>query len=290
MELKQLRVFVAVAKHMSFSQAAKSLFVSQPTLSYQISALEDELNTKLFIRGNPNITLTAKGRELYETVTRILKELDAIEFQTTSSSEHARGENTLAISLPWQLPPGYYLAVSERLKSFTEHFGDYRTEFKHNTFKQCIEDLGSGTVALAFSILRDKDKLPTPMLFFPLIEDEHVFVYDKAHGELALDTLSGEFSVISPLWNKALAAVCEAISAELNLELEAVEAESPEEAAQLLLSGKNLLLYPLSEFERAMRRDFGCIKLAGLQKNILFGTIWNNGNHSKVLKDFVEQL
>jgi DNA-binding transcriptional LysR family regulator len=50
MNLKQLEAFVSIADEGSFSRAAKSLFLTQPTVSAHISSLEQELNVRLFVR------------------------------------------------------------------------------------------------------------------------------------------------------------------------------------------------------------------------------------------------
>ena len=61
MDLRVLRYFLMVAKEQSFTKAAKQLNITQPTLSRQLAALEEELGTKLFNRGGHSITLTGEG-------------------------------------------------------------------------------------------------------------------------------------------------------------------------------------------------------------------------------------
>lgn len=61
MDLRILRYFLMVAKEQSFTKAAKQLNITQPTLSRQLAALEDELETKLFYRSGGKITLTNDG-------------------------------------------------------------------------------------------------------------------------------------------------------------------------------------------------------------------------------------
>lgn len=77
--LQQLEFFRAVARHLSFSQAAKELYTSQPYVSNQIRRLEDRYGVPLFIRSQPRITLTEAGQLLYEHVDRILEDVDELE-------------------------------------------------------------------------------------------------------------------------------------------------------------------------------------------------------------------
>ena len=61
MDIRILRYFLTVAKEQNFTRAAEQLNITQPTLSRQLAALEEELGTPLFIRGNRSITLTEAG-------------------------------------------------------------------------------------------------------------------------------------------------------------------------------------------------------------------------------------
>ena len=82
MEIRVLKYFLTVAKEQSFTKAAEQLHITQPTLSRQLSAFEEELGTKLFVRSGKNITLTDEGillkrraLEIVELEERTLEEL-----------------------------------------------------------------------------------------------------------------------------------------------------------------------------------------------------------------------
>ena len=72
MELKQLESYVAVVTYKSFTEAAKQLYISQPTISTHIQALEKELQSKLIVRTTKSIELTSRGKELYECAVKML--------------------------------------------------------------------------------------------------------------------------------------------------------------------------------------------------------------------------
>lgn len=76
MSLQQLRYFVTVAEEEHVTRAAERLHVSQPPLSRQIRALEDELGQPLFNRRGRGIELTRFGRYFAERARSILQNVD----------------------------------------------------------------------------------------------------------------------------------------------------------------------------------------------------------------------
>ena len=71
MTLHQLECFIQVAEQLSFIGAAKKLYTTQPAVTYQIRALEKELNSQLFHRTNRTVSLTEAGRTLYQSSKKI---------------------------------------------------------------------------------------------------------------------------------------------------------------------------------------------------------------------------
>ena len=106
--LKQLRAFCYAARLGSISRAAEQLFLSQPSVSLQIQALERELGVELFERRGPSIRLTAQGESLLELAQPLVQGIDGIaesfasELGDLNSGEIniAAGESTILYLLP----------------------------------------------------------------------------------------------------------------------------------------------------------------------------------------------
>jgi DNA-binding transcriptional LysR family regulator len=69
---RRLQVFHAVAKQMSFTKAAETLFMTQPAVTFQIKQLEERFNMRLFERGRGKIALTPAGEVVLEYADRIM--------------------------------------------------------------------------------------------------------------------------------------------------------------------------------------------------------------------------
>jgi len=90
--LRQLRVFLAVARQQHFRRAAESLHLSQPAVSRHIAELESELGLKLFDRNTREVVPTEAGRYLESAIGRVLDELEGVLAHVHSESERRRGK------------------------------------------------------------------------------------------------------------------------------------------------------------------------------------------------------
>ncbi|EFL7024386.1 LysR family transcriptional regulator, partial [Escherichia coli] len=75
-ELRHLRYFVAVAEELHFGRAAARLNISQPPLSQQIQALEQQIGARLLARTNRSVLLTAAGKQFLADSRQILSMVD----------------------------------------------------------------------------------------------------------------------------------------------------------------------------------------------------------------------
>ncbi|MBG3876270.1 LysR family transcriptional regulator, partial [Desulfovibrio oxamicus] len=91
MELRQLRYFLAVAEELHFGRAARRMHVSQPPLSQQIQALEEELGVRLFDRTSRTVRATPAGEALRDDVRDLLAGLDAAVERARGTARGERG-------------------------------------------------------------------------------------------------------------------------------------------------------------------------------------------------------
>lgn len=98
MEIRQLKYFIAVAETKSLSNAVKRLFIAQPALSQSIKALEDELDTKLFVRSRKGMALTTAGQGFLENAKLIMREVDRSKEGIKDAAENPSGLVSIAMA------------------------------------------------------------------------------------------------------------------------------------------------------------------------------------------------
>ena len=79
MDSKNLKYFVAVARHGSMNQAARSMYISQPQLSHIIKSIEEEAGFSLFQRTSQGSTLTREGAEFLNYCEVLLQDMDSLD-------------------------------------------------------------------------------------------------------------------------------------------------------------------------------------------------------------------
>ena len=92
MTLNQLKYFIAVVRCLSFTEAAKSLFMTQPALSRQIQAMEAELGTQLFIRDKKKLKLTPGGSALYSKLPDFLRQYEEMMEDARNANRDFEGQ------------------------------------------------------------------------------------------------------------------------------------------------------------------------------------------------------
>jgi DNA-binding transcriptional LysR family regulator len=184
MELNQLKAFCAVVEKRSFSRAGEVVFLSQPTVSLQISSLEQELGTQLLDRRAREITVTKTGETLYQYAKRILRLINEAE----QAIEQLKGLMKGTLTLGASTIPGEYLLPS-LLAEFKGLHPAIDIDLQISDTQGVITKVLAHEVEIGFVGTRDKsDKL----VFKSLATDKLVLIASEDSTWLHQDSLSVE--------------------------------------------------------------------------------------------------
>lgn len=136
---------MSVAKHGSFTRAAAELFLTQPTISGHILALENELGAVLLNRSGKTVTLTQAGQVLYSHAVNILNLREQASFSLAQHLGKLEGELSIAAStIPQRyLLPGLLAALSREYPGLTYYIRQYDS-------KGVVEAIISGAMDFGF--------------------------------------------------------------------------------------------------------------------------------------------
>jgi len=158
--LNSLKIFDAAARLGSFKKAAEELFITPTAVSHQIKTLEESLETQLFERKTRSVSLTANGRLLAGTTSRIFQQLTAAVSEISGLKDTLTISTTASFAAMWLVPklerfyrkyPGINISVMtgevvddierDRSIDIAIRYGQYDPSMK-NTVKLSAESLG----------------------------------------------------------------------------------------------------------------------------------------------------
>ncbi|NLP18695.1 MAG: LysR family transcriptional regulator [Firmicutes bacterium] len=145
MDFKQLESFVAITKHGSFTKAAEELYLTQPTLTGHIQALEAKLGTVLLNRCGKVVTLTDAGKILYNYAVNILNTREQAFFSLAQYEGKLEGELAIAAST---VPQGYILPGL--LAAFNRAYPDIGYIIRQYDSRGVVEAIVSGIMDFGF--------------------------------------------------------------------------------------------------------------------------------------------
>jgi len=172
--LKQLRAFCHAARTGSISAAAEQIFLSQPTVSLQIQALERELDTMLFERRGPKIKLTPEGELLFQLAQPLVEGMDKLHetFATHCGRVDqgilniAAGESTILYILP------------EPVRRFTAEFPGIELKLHNVTGRDGLAMLRADEADLAIGSMLE---IPDDITYQPVVTFYPKLITPKDH-------------------------------------------------------------------------------------------------------------
>ncbi len=177
MEIRQLRLFLAVAEELHFGRAANRLHMAQPPLSQQIRQLEKEIGVPLFIRSTRSVELTSAGHALLGHARLVIDAIQNAEFAAKAGGKgtHGRVRIGFAGAATRHLLPKLAQAVKSR-------YPNIELSLRGNLYANAAQEaLARGEIDLGFV------RLPfhLPGLAYRPIEDETLVCVLPAGHELA---------------------------------------------------------------------------------------------------------
>lgn len=149
MELRQLRSFIAAAEAGKISRAAQALHLSQPALSRQIKALEDNVGVALLDRGAHSFKLTSEGQLLLREAKAVIARAD----QALAKVRAAGGAITLTVGYAPSLTAGM---LPLAIECFTQKHPRVRVELRDLSSTEMLEGLQSGDLDVAVRVAPTK--------------------------------------------------------------------------------------------------------------------------------------
>lgn len=113
-DFDSINYFLSICNSGSFSEAAKRLYISQPTLSRRITALEEELGAELFARKSTGISLTPAGKVFYEEQVKLMDQQNRLMERMMSFRKEYAG--TLSIGIRENLPIEHIFETALHMK------------------------------------------------------------------------------------------------------------------------------------------------------------------------------
>jgi DNA-binding transcriptional LysR family regulator len=187
MNISDLKAFVSVAQHHSFSQAAEQLHITQPAISKRIAALENSLDARLFDRIGRSVKLTTAGSALLPHARKIL--LEVIDSQR--AIRNLSGEVSGQLSIGTSHHIGLHRLPSV-LKSFNQTHTEVQLDLHFLDSEAACREVEQANLELAVVTLPplDIDENHNALTLIPIWHDPLVLVTSHDHPLCALPQIS----------------------------------------------------------------------------------------------------
>ena len=184
MELRQLKYFIKTAETLNFSEAARSLYITQSTLSQQVRTLEDELGCPLFHRDSHSVVLTEYGERMLPLARQTVIDADTCKSQIKDLQEVLTG--TLNIGSTFSFGP----ILKEGVKKFINEYPGIHLNVISRSMEELMEKLRRREVDLVMAFRPNVpfDDIESRILF----EDHLSVIMRKDHPLSDRESLSVE--------------------------------------------------------------------------------------------------
>ncbi|MBB3130774.1 DNA-binding transcriptional LysR family regulator [Paenibacillus rhizosphaerae] len=154
MDIRQLQYFMEVARLQSFTKAAESLYITQPSISKTIRNIEEELGVTLFDRSGKKVVLTDAGRIIYEQAQPIVKSFQSLSSELGDLKNLKKGH--IRLGLPPMVGSSFFPEV---IGQFHQKYPQVTMQIFEDGAKKVEVDVESGLLDIGVVVLPTDDSL-----------------------------------------------------------------------------------------------------------------------------------
>jgi len=271
MEIATLNAFVSVAETGSFSAASEQLYLTQPAISKRVSALETELDIKLFDRIGRKITLTEAGSALLTRARNILQQVDDSKLAIQNLSGHIAGKLSIGTSHHiglHRLPPV--------LRAFTRAYPEVELDLHFMDSEEACHAIEQGELELGIVTLPlEPAKALQTCEVWP---DPLDIVVNHSHPLASFKKVSpeqlAEYSAILPTRGTYTRQIFEQTMRKHKLELKVGLSTNYLETIKMMVSvGLGWSVLPRS----MLSKELDTLSIEGIKLERKLGLVWHSG-------------
>ena len=288
MDIPNLNAFVAVAETGSFSVASDQLFLTQPAISKRISALETELDIKLFDRIGRKVTLTEAGAALLSRARNILLQVEDSKRAIQNLSGHIAGKLSIGTSHHiglHRLPPV--------LRAFTQTHPEVELDLHFMDSEEACHAIEHGDLELGIVTLPLK---PAKVLHtYKVWPDPLDIVVNQSHPLTSLKKITpkqlADYPAILPTRGTYTRQIFEHTMRKHKLELKVGLSTNYLETIKMMVSvGLGWSVLPRS----MLNKELKTLNIEGISLERQLGVVWHSGhtlsNAAKAMSDMLKPM
>lgn len=285
MTLEQLKNFIALGAHRNFTKAAERNYISQPSFSRSVAALEQSLGIKLLNRDTRSVALTPAGEHLYREGSRILDELYMLEGDLKDMAAGLTGHLTV-------LTPDFFCApFSELCRRFQEEYPDVRLELEAEKSWQIAERIEKYEADVGLAFLYEVHG--AELAAYEMYSDEIAVMLPQGHPlaareQVSLCDLDGEkilFFGDSSVKNSGNSGIFQAFETRKDFHI----VHSLDTALQRMYAGQGVVVLPRSVgMDKAAAGNFPLLRLEDVKEPCQIGLVCRRDNENPILEKFLQ--
>ncbi len=207
MDIRHIKYFLAIAEERSISRAAKRLYISQPPLSQQLRALEEELGVRLFERTTRSLEITDAGRVFRERALQIVELMDSTVKEVKDSVSEMQG----TLSVGFVASSGAAL-LPHRIPDFNRTYPEITFQIREGSTHRILDLLNSGIIEVGIVRtpfnLENYEYVELPGEGMVAVATER-YLDSSTDKRLKLDELEGVPLVIDKRFEKLIIGACQ---------------------------------------------------------------------------------